>query len=145
MPAYTLPIFTSKMYIIASPELQQAAFRAQNLDFDPFIVEFGVRMVNSGPEVGKALRNVPENPKEVPFLKGFHKALHEHMSPGPNIQQMNANMLRTIARDMNGIQDERKDSLFLWLRNLFTEATANAIYGSNNPWARDQSLINSFW
>jgi hypothetical protein len=77
MPAYTLPIFTSKMYIIASPELQQAAFRAQNLDFDPFIVEFGVRMVNSGPEVGRVFRHVLEDLKEVPFLKGFHKALHE--------------------------------------------------------------------
>jgi hypothetical protein len=52
---------------------------------------------------------------------------------------MNANMLRIIARDMNGIQDERKDSLFSWLRNLFTEATANAIYGSNNPWSGSKS------
>lgn len=133
------------MYIIASSELQQAAFRAQNLDFDPFMVEFGVRMVNSGPEVGRILKHVPDDPKEMPFLKGFHKALHEYMTPGPNIQQMNANMLKTVGREMNGIQDEQKDSLYLWQRNLFTEATANAIFGSNNPWARNKSLIDSFW
>jgi hypothetical protein len=133
------------MYIIASPELQQVAFRSQNLDFDPLIVEFGVRLADTGREASKIFRHVPEDPKEMPFLKAFHKALHEHMTPGPKIQRMNANMLRIIAREANGIQNEQKDSLYLWLRNIFTEATATAIFGSKNPWAKDRRLIDSFW
>ncbi len=144
-PAFTLPVYTSKMYIIASPELQQVAFRENDLDFDPFIVEFGIRLVQGSPEMAKIFRHIPEDPKEMPFMKGFHKAMHEYMTPGPNIQSMNANMLKTIAREMNDIQDDFKSNFYVWLRNSFTLATANAIFGSNNPWAKNPSLIDSFW
>jgi hypothetical protein len=48
-PAFTLPMFTSKMYVIAAPKLQQIALRSQNLDFDSFIVEFGIRLVGCVP------------------------------------------------------------------------------------------------
>jgi hypothetical protein len=144
-PAFTLPMFTSKMYIIAAPELQQIALRSQNLDFDSVIVEFGIRLVGCGPEAAKIFKHVPEDPKEMPFLRAFHKALHEHMVPGPKVQRMNASMLGTMAKEVNGIQDELKDSLYFWLRDIFSVATATAVFGSNNPWAKDRSLVDSFW
>lgn len=144
-PVFTLPMFTSKMYIIAAPELQQVALRSQNLDFNPFIVEFGIRLVGSGPEAAKIFRQVPEDPNEMPFLRAFHKALHEHMVPGPKVQCMNASMLGTMAKEVDGIQDELNDSLYVWLRDIFSVATATAVFGSNNPWAKDRSLIDSFW
>jgi len=145
VPAFTLPMFTSKMYVIAAPELQQMALRSQTLDFDPFIVEFGVRLTGCGPEAAKIFRYVPEDPKEMNFLKAFHKALHEHMLPGPKVQRMNASMLGTMAKEVNDIQDEFKDSLYIWLRDIFSVATATAVFGSNNPWAKDRGLIDSFW
>jgi hypothetical protein len=125
------------MYIINSPELQQVAFRSQTLSFDPFLIEFADRMVGVGPEAIKTMTAVPEDPKQLPFLKGFHKALHEHMTPGPKLQRMNDNMLKSIANVVNDIQDETKYSLYLWLRNTITEATANAIFGSKNPWRKN--------
>jgi hypothetical protein len=132
------------MYIIAAPELQQMVLRSQTLDFDIFLVEFGIRLIGCGPEAAKTFRHVPEDPKEMSFLRAFHKALHEHMVPGPKVQRMSASMLGTIAKEVNGIQDEFKDSLYTWLRDIFSVATATAIFRSSNPWAKDRSLIDSF-
>jgi hypothetical protein len=67
------------------------------------------------------------------------------MVPGPKVQRMNASMLGTMAKEVNGIQDELKDSLYFWLRDILSVPTATAIFGSNNPWAKDRSLVDSFW
>jgi hypothetical protein len=163
-PIFTLPMMGSKAYVIASPELTQSALRSKNLSFEVSKVNFAEHMFGGLPEdAKKILKNLPDDPKEPSFMRDFHKVrrrhlaqlqkltnvasqtVHENLLPGPKLQLMNNMALRDIATQMNGIQDEYNDNLWIWLRNSFTIASSNALFGEHNILAKSPSLIDGFW
>jgi hypothetical protein len=66
---------------------------------------------------------------------------------GQNLLRMNVKALAYIAETLNGIEGEgmRVSNLYTWLRDFMTMATAEGIFGSQNPVMEDPSLIDALW
>jgi hypothetical protein len=137
-------MLTSKLYVINSASLAQSAFRHKNLSFDPFTLEFAQRMLAISNESMVPIR-FPGDDKTPSFLAEFVKELHGAMAE-KHLGKMNASALQRVANTVNEIGTTfETESLYLWLRNMMTVATSDALFGSRNPLRRDQSLVDAIW
>lgn len=66
---------------------------------------------------------------------------------GDNLFNMNAKALGYIAGKLNEIDNdgERVGNLYTWLRDFMTMATAEGIYGRENPLKKDPGLVDALW
>ncbi|KAL6916366.1 hypothetical protein FSHL1_007814 [Fusarium sambucinum] len=136
----TLPILGGKLYVIFDPAIIQSAYRKKTLSFEPFAAEFAQRELLLSDRVQDKLKNTNLVPE-------FFAAIHPAMT-GDHIHRMNANALNYISNDINKISGYGKlehANLWLWLRDLVTMATAEALYGSKNPLRHDNSLLDDVW
>lgn len=140
MPIASLPMLNGKMYVVWDGSLVQSIYRNRDLSFGPFVMDFAQRMLDYDDEADKMVRG----PK---FLEEFVASNHEGMS-GSNVHRMNANALKYVAAKLHEINDEDGLSipnLFLWTRDIMTEATCEALYGPANPLKKDRGLIDDLW
>jgi len=146
LPMYTLPILSSKLYVLTSPTYLQSALRAKELQFEPILAESGARLHALSPAAMEIWERVPRDKKERTFLRDVHRVSIEQMRPGVALQRMNAAVLGRLAYEFNGIAERvEKGSLWLWLRDGFTLATSTALFGERNPLRQDRALVQSFW
>ncbi|KAG9238168.1 cytochrome P450 [Amylocarpus encephaloides] len=158
-PAFTLRIFSSRVYVICDPSLIQAAYRnARTFDFGSFVVESSERLFNISQEGMKIIRGetAPEYDPNGPFLNGNrgksflnddHKLIVDSLSPGPALLDLSQSVLERVAGSLNNI-DNRNDGkfgLYRWMRDTITVASAEAIYGPNNPFSGNQVLVDDLW
>jgi hypothetical protein len=70
--------------------------------------------------------------------------MHVSMQPGASLLQMNSRALNLFAVFLSEIGTTKKRvDLYKWVRDHFTLASAEAMYGHENPIADDPSLIQS--
>jgi hypothetical protein len=144
MPIATLPMINAKLYMITSPALVQSAFRSKNLSFDPFMVEFAQSMLGVSDATMVPIKFAGDE-KQPGFLDVFVREIHGAMV-GEHLHKMNTDALREVASALNGLEKTfEPSSLYLWLREMMTIATCNALLGSHNPMIKDPSLIDSLW
>lgn len=157
-PAFTLRIFSSRVYVICDPCLIQAAYRnAKAFDFGSFVVESSERLFNISQEGMKIVRGetAPGYDPNGPFLNGNngdsflnedHRIMVEALSPGPALVDLNRAVLDRMAGSLNGISaNGEKVGLYRWMRDIITTASAEAIYGPQNPFSADQGLVDALW
>ncbi|KAH8892683.1 cytochrome P450 [Thozetella sp. PMI_491] len=126
-PAYTLPVLTDKIYIIATPELIQAVYRNTDLSFEEFF--FGSMSMLAGiSKECQAAFNKPELGQA--YLHGFTTMLSRE-----NLHTINVSALKVISKELARLPAAplQIDSFALWLRDLITIATTTALFGSKNP------------
>ncbi|KAI9743789.1 MAG: hypothetical protein M1818_002523 [Claussenomyces sp. TS43310] len=146
VPAFTLNVLTSKIYVISSPALVQAAMRSRNLDFEPFIVAVADRMLRVSPEAMETVRGTSADPKEPTYLREVHNVMHSTMQPGAGLLEMNTRVLHTLGGYANDIGKEWEGrNLYRWVRDSFTIAAARSLYGPYNIIEKDPSLIDHLW
>jgi hypothetical protein len=90
---------------------------------------------------------IQEKLKNTNLVPEFFAAIHPAMT-GDHIHRMNANALNCISKDINkigGHGDLEHANLWIWLRDLVTMATAEALYGSENPLRQEPSLLDDLW
>jgi hypothetical protein len=135
-----------KLYVINSPALVQSAFRSRNLSFVPFMVEFSQRVLGLSDKVMEPFRAAPNSEKEPPMITEIVQAIHAAMQP-KYLHTMNAKALEYVADALHSVPDNGMDiaNLYLWLRELITIATTEALYGSENPWKKDPALVDALW
>ena len=134
----------SKIYVIQSPYLIQAALKNTAFSFEPLIVAINDKMIGFGPNLMN-LMNHPPTSGDIKWLDEQHRA-YDKLTPGPALWDMNARVLSNISVLLNGIGDKfETKAIYLWLRDAFTIATSEALFGSNNPLSRDKSLRDRFW
>ncbi|KAJ4127784.1 hypothetical protein NW768_008057 [Fusarium equiseti] len=136
----TLPILGGKLYVIFDPAIIQSAYRKKTLSFQPFAVEFAQRELLISDETHKKL-------KHTDLVPDFFAAIHPAMA-GEHIHRMNANALNYIAKDVNSIKKGSAlghGNVWLWLRDVVTMATSEALYGPENPLREDPSLLEDLW
>ncbi|CAG8982251.1 hypothetical protein HYALB_00004485 [Hymenoscyphus albidus] len=139
-----MPLLDAKSYVITSPVMCQYAFRSKDLSFEPHMVEFFQRMLNVS-DATISLLKIPAGEKEASMLRESSKAIHESLT-GENLHRTNLKALESISLIINGIDGcFTSDSLFRWLRLTLTLATSDALYGSQNPFRINKSLIESLW
>lgn len=80
------------------------------------------------------------------YLADTHASLHMSMTPEMGLWDMNAKVLERIAEMVNKIEDEGEEmSLWGWVRDGFTKATSEALYGDFHPLAEDPGLVEAVW
>jgi hypothetical protein len=118
--------------------------RHKDLDFNPFI-EVGLRPFGvSKDTMKKCMSKLKDDGPS--FLDEAHKDTYEQLDPGPELNRINAIMLKSVTSALNGLPESFEvDSFYLWLRRIFTVATCSSIFGEHDPFAKDSSLIDAMW
>ncbi|KAL3418911.1 prostacyclin synthase [Phlyctema vagabunda] len=146
LPIFTIKIFGSRIYIINDAALCQLGMRnGRTLSFEPFIIETSCRMFALDERVKKILSAAAPDGQDT-YMKDIHRAMTEPLSQGPALWEMNARALECLGGFLNNVgAQEQKKPLYRWIRDTFTEASAEALYGPGNPVRSDKSLIQSLW
>ncbi|KAI1871195.1 uncharacterized protein JN550_004640 [Neoarthrinium moseri] len=138
MPACTLPMLNGKMYIINSPELVSAAFKARTLSFDPYLIKTLKHMI---PISNKAMDMFAKDD----FFHPWVNIVYSKMT-GTDLLKMNVNALTDIYNNINNLpQNMEIEDTFIWWRHLLTVATITTLLGRDNPWKKDRSMVAKFW
>ncbi|KAI1419546.1 cytochrome P450 [Xylaria sp. FL1777] len=139
LPIYTMPLLNKKVYVINSPELVNSAFTNRNLSFRPFIIDFVKQMDELSHEARHAYTE-----------EGIHGQLMQVFSTylsGQHLRSMNTVQLKQMSRYLPP-QGATMDveSLWIWLRDILTVTKTTVLLGArNNPWLRDNSLVETYW
>lgn len=156
--AFTLRVFSNRIYVICDPSLIQAAYRnTKAFDFGQFVVESSQRAFDIGDQGMKIIRGetapgYDPNGKYLngndgdSFLNENHRVMVESLSPGTGLSELNKGVLEKVAGFLNVIDgDGETFGLYRWIRDVLTLATADALYGSKSPLNSDSSLIDALW
>lgn len=141
-----MKILGQRIYIINDAALVQVTMRhTRSLSFEPIIIQASAQMFNVDDHVMKILGHTAPN-NEPTYMHDLHTAMTTPLMPGPALYEMNARALECLGSILNGIgAEEQQKTLFGWIRDIFTEASAEALYGPENPVNCDRSLIDSLW
>lgn len=143
-PILTLKIFTARIYVVTSGELVQAVFRnSKSFSFQPIANEGSERVFAVPKPIMKKFLQHDDESKDTLLVKTT-KGMHTSLNHGLQILEMNSRALHTFAGILSKFGSEPKEiALHHWVRDSFTLASAAAVYGSDNPIAKDHSLIQS--
>jgi hypothetical protein len=142
-PIVSLQMLWGKMYVIWDPNLAQAALRARGPSFEPFVVDFAQKASNLGKDV---FARVLSQPKLVP---DFTDAIHASMQPAL-MHKMNVHALKYISGEFDRIRPGtggglEAENMYTWIRDLISLASTRALFGKENPFEKDHSLIDDIW
>lgn len=72
--------------------------------------------------------------------------LHSGALMGHPLLETNARILNCLAQTLNGVGTVWEDKkLLAWLRIFYSTASAEALYGKENPIAWDEKLVPLIW
>lgn len=107
----------------------------------PFAVEFAQRELGFTDEAFKIV-------KETDLIPDFFAVIHPSMT-GSHLHKMNANALNYVSKQLDGIGGGGEtfvvSNLFVWVRDLMTMATTEALYGPGNPFRGRPDLVQDLW
>lgn len=136
MPICALPMLNGKVYIINSPDLIQSALKNNDISFDPFLVEFSKAMWGLSQNAGDLISD-----KE--YLKTGLSIIQSTLMGEP-LHRLNLSALTRLMTYLNPIRPgEELDApdVFIWLRDILTDATATALFGAKNPLTVDKAHL----
>ncbi|KAI6764269.1 hypothetical protein HG530_008058 [Fusarium avenaceum] len=138
MPIATVPILKYKMYAITDPILVQAAYCNKHLSFTPFAIAGAQKVTGFDDEYHKVLTSTDVLPE-------YFKSLYDGTT-AQHIHQLNVTSLKHVSQHINSIGGDgmKADNTYLWLRNLMTVATCEALFGPENP-IRSDELVEDVW
>ena len=138
MPVATLPILNAKLYAIWDPILVQSAYCNHSLSFIPFAVD-NVRALTGFDEVSHHIVSTTD------ILPRYFKSIYEGTT-ARHIHQLNVASLKHVSQQINAIGDDGfvAPNIYLWLRNLMTVATCEALFGPKNP-IRSDEIVEDVW
>lgn len=138
-----MPLLNKKNYIIFSPHLIQQAMRHRDLDFDLIGLAFARQVAAlSDQALGERVRKGPST-YTAETVAGIKSGLQ-----GRGIKRMTAAMLAHVGSQLNGFDAGRGlpvPSLWVWVRDMMTMATAEAFYGHANPFRADPAGLGALW
>ncbi|KUJ13340.1 cytochrome P450 [Mollisia scopiformis] len=146
-PIFTLRIFSGRIYVINSPTLVQAVYKApKSFSFDPIFVDASKSIFGLSDEHMAIItkRDPDADPADgFPLSRATQAVMHATMATGRPLLEMNARALNTFARFLDTIEGSKSVKLYSWLFHTFTVATAEALYGPNNPISLNRKLVTS--
>ncbi|KAK4158360.1 cholesterol 7-alpha-monooxygenase [Chaetomidium leptoderma] len=155
-PIFTLPVPGSRMYIVTDPSLAAAVQRAsKTLSFTPLVPDITRRVLGLDDETVAVVRQHidPEPGEPRGFLADIHDLVYSYLGPGEALHELSLGAIQELARRVEDyaerVQKERKGvetvDLLQWIRHFVAVATANFLYGDENPLALHPELESSFW
>jgi hypothetical protein len=141
-------MLNGKMYVIWKLSLIQAGLCSNYLSFKPFVLEFAQPFMGMSDEQFARVNGTPD---EQPFVRKFVIAIQGAMGR-EHVHPMNAAALNYyVADELNAIGGSHGrealevPNLYFWLRRLMSIATAEALYGPENPLCKNENLVDDFW
>lgn len=124
-----------------------AMHRHSSPNFDSIIIAIAESVVGDSPNVLRLMNESPPGAKEANrYMADTHASLHESMVPGPGLWEMNGRVLGKVAMMVNSIGSGFEEkTLWYWLRDSFTKATSEALFGIYHPLGKDASLVKDIW
>lgn len=136
----SLPILNGKLYAVFDGSAMQSVWRNKSISFYPFVVKFAKRQLEYPPEYDKKIVGTT-------FVDEFFSAIHGGLS-AQHVQAMNIAALNSFGTVLEQTTVEKPleiSNFYLWVRNKVSEATADALYGPENPLRKQPDLTNDLW
>ncbi|KAF9777145.1 hypothetical protein IL306_004571 [Fusarium sp. DS 682] len=134
VPICTLPMLNGKVYVINSPDLIQSALKNNDISFDPFLIGFSKALWGLS-------QNAADSIADKANLKGGLTIIHSTLMGEP-LHRLNLNALTRLMTYVNPIRPgEALDvpDVYIWLRDILTDATMTALFGKKNPLTVDKA------
>lgn len=150
-PIYTLPTPNVRQYIVTSPQVAAQLQRShKDLSFYNAILEVTRRMTGLPQSImAKLAHNVDGHlGRDMGLMPIMHDMLANTLGRGETLQAITSAQLSLFSSTLNGLARDGSVvdlDLLRWLQDVFTEANIATLYGPENPFAWDPSLIKSFW
>ena len=153
-PIFTMPMPGSRMYIVTDPALAANVQKTKSLSFNPIIPEVTQRILGLDEKTLLILRtNIGREQGSDGFYPEVHDLVYSTMTPGDRLDELTTSatdMFRKhVDAEVSALRSHKSGSsvedLLLWTQHLVTVATAEFLYGPQNPIASDPSLEGAFW
>ncbi|KAK3303657.1 cytochrome P450 [Chaetomium strumarium] len=144
-PIATLPMLTGKVYAIWDPHLIAAGLRNKNLSSNPH-VKVVTPIVT---QVTKHTADILTGPGGDHLTDRIMLHAIPNSFKGTAIQRLNETALAALASSLSAFgaagRPETVPNAWLWLRRLITSATGKAVYGPEDPFAKDAAVEEALW
>ncbi|KAJ7478605.1 cytochrome P450 [Mycena galericulata] len=151
-PIFTLPVPGSRIYVVTDPALAAAVQRAsKTLSFTPLVPDLTKRVIGLDDDTVALLRqNLDPDPGEPHgFLADMHDMIYTYLGPGESLNALSLGAARELGHQITAhaaqLQQPQTVNLLLWVQHFVTIATAQFMYGPDNPLARHPHLEQAFW
>ena len=134
-----------KIYGVTSPALVNAVNRnSKKIAFNPFIAQLGKRMTGHDEATGQIVQHNLNGEDGPGYVIDVHDGIVASLAPGMDLEQMTQAFLKQLSPYLDALANDEVN-LFKWTRNVVTMCSTRAVYGPDNPFNHDETLINSFW
>lgn len=135
-----------KIYVVASPALVNAVYRnSKKISFNPFIAQLGKRMTGHDEATGQIVQHNLNGENGPGYVMEVHDGTVASLAPGKNLEEMTQAFLKQVSPYLDALANDGEVNLFEWTRNMVTRCSTRAVYGPDNPFSHDETLIKSFW
>ena len=139
-------MLNSKVYVVAAPELINAVNRnSKALAFNPFIAQLGKRITGCDQTTGQIIDHNLNGENGTGYVLDLHERMVAALAPGEDLEKMTEVMLQETLMALDDLKSDNVIDLYGWSKSLMTICSTRAIYGPENPFSKDQSLVNEFW
>ena len=146
LPIYTLKMLNMKVYVVTSPVLVNDVNRnSKKIAFNPFIAQLGKRMTGHDEATGQIVQHNLNGENGPGYVIEVHDETVASLAPGKDLEQMTQAMLKQVSPYLDALANDVEVDLFEWIRNMVTMCSTRAVYGPDNPFDQDKTLITSFW
>ncbi|KAF7298855.1 Cytochrome P450 [Mycena indigotica] len=152
-PIFTLPVPFSRIYIVTDPSLAAAVQRASRvMSFTELVPDITKRVLGlDDTTVAIVRQNLDPEPGDPRgFLADTHDMIYTYLGPGEDLNEMSIGAARELSKQVNEFADQlgedtKQVDLLIWVRHFVAIATAQFLYGSQNPLALRSELEDAFW
>ncbi|EXJ54712.1 hypothetical protein A1O7_10053 [Cladophialophora yegresii CBS 114405] len=150
-PIYTLPTLSSRQYIVTSPQIAaQLQRQHKDLAFYNVILEVTRRLLHLNSDTMRIIMtNVNREEGDWGLMPKMHDMFSDVLGRGESLKELTRLQMALFSDMLNEVAIRGDDSveigLFEWIKSIFAFANAKALYGPENPFAVDPSLVDAFW
>ena len=135
-----------KIYVVTSPALVNAVNRnSKKIAFNPFIAQLGKRMTGHDEATGQIVQHKLNGEDGPGYVIDVHDGTVASLTPGKDLEEMTQTFLKQVSPYLDALAIDGEINLFEWTRNMVTMCSTRAVYGPDNPFNHDETLIKSFW
>lgn len=140
---FTMPMLTSRTYIVASPDLCAAVQKASTaMSFDPIVAHVTPRLVGSNTHTKHIIQHVQEDQGGI--IKKSHHIINPPLMP-QRILGASKTQLDYFGGVIAKINDGSEIDLFRYVARAVTSASMYTFFGPNNPFEKHPKLVEDFW
>ena len=149
-PIFTLPMPGSRMYIVTDPALAATVQKTKSLSFNPIIPQVTERILGLDRDTVNILSdNIGREAGPHGFYPEVHDLVYSTMTPGEQLDELTARAAGMFKKHLNdfaaSLDCASMHDLLAWAQHMVTIATAEFLYGPENPIAMNPSLDAAFW